>query len=164
MKLADFERSAAETRGMFTDACEYWLAEIDEVEQRFDSKEKIAAFLTSIEQQSKGHVSVLIDHGPRKGWRRFLGAKRDVSPCFAAEWDSRYASLIFLDDAWSEYRAIDVSHPVAPCEEVRRAVAHGELIPHPIAECMEKARAFTLMQDFLIRGGRPEWLTYNFVT
>jgi hypothetical protein len=148
---------------MSTDAREAWIADSDGVETRFDSKEQITAHLSSLEQQARGRVSIKIDHGPIRGWRRFLGMKRDVTPCFAVEWDSDYASLIFLDDAWSEYRAIDGAHPVVPSEEVRRNIAHGELRPHPIAECMEKARAFAAIRDFLSRGSRPDWLTYEYV-
>ncbi len=148
---------------MNTDTGEAWIADIDEVETRFDTKEQIAAHLSHLEQQPRGHVSILIDRGPVKGWRQFLGAKRNVRPCFAVEWDSGYASLIFFDDAESEYRAVDGAHPVTPSEEVRCNIAHGELRPHPIAECMEKPRAFAALRDFIRQGSRPDWLTYNYV-
>jgi hypothetical protein len=92
-----------------------------------------------------------------------LGAKRNVTPCFAVEWNSGYASLIFLDDAWSEYWAIDGTRRVAPDEAVRRNIAHGEAEPHPIAECMEKARAFAAMRQFILQGNCPDWLTYKYV-
>ena len=148
---------------MSTDAREAWIADSDEVETRFDSKEQITAHLCSLEQQARGDVCIKIDHGPIRGWRRFLGMKRDVTACFAVEWDSGYASLIFFDDAGSEYRVIDGAHPVAPSEQVRRNIAHGELRPHPIVECMDKTRAFAAIRDFLSRDSRPDWLTYKYV-
>ena len=163
MRVVRLQRRVTAEARVTANKCEAWIADIDEVEARFDSKEQIAAYLSGIEQQPRGHVWVLTDHGPIKGWRRFLGLKCVVSPCFTVEWDSDYASLIFLDDVWSEYRAMDVSHPVAPNEEVRRRIAHGEVGPHPTAECMEKARAFAAIRYFLIQGVRPDWLTYNCV-
>ena len=163
MRVVRLQRRVTAEARVTANKCEAWIADIDEVEARFDSKEQIAAYLSGIEQQPRGHVWVLTDHGPIKGWRRFLGLKCVVSPCFTVEWDSDYASLIFLDDVWSEYRAMDVSHPVAPNEEVRRRIAHGEVGPHPTASCMEKARAFAAIRYFLIQGVRPDWLTYNCV-
>ena len=92
-----------------------------------------------------------------------MGQKRDVSPCLAIEWHGAYASLIFHDDAWSEYRAIDSTRPVSATEEERRRIAHGELAPHPASECMEKARAFEAISEFIINRTRPNWLTYRHV-
>jgi hypothetical protein len=78
-------------------------------------------------------------------------------------WDSGVASLTFLDDAWSEYRASDGTRRGTPREEVRIKIAHGEPIPHPVEQCMEKARAFVAMREFLTQGKRPDWLTYKYI-
>lgn len=142
---------------------ETWIAEVDEVETRFGTDERLAVHVSEVERQARGGLRILIDHGPVTGWRRWLGAKRDVTPGLSVEWDSEYASLIFLDDVWSEYRAIDATHPVVPSEEVRRNIAQGELSPHPLEECMEKARAFIAIREFINDGNRPDWLTYKYV-
>jgi hypothetical protein len=57
-----------------------------------------------------------------------------------------------LDDAWSEYRAIDGESRVTPSEKVRRDIAHGELLPQLTERCIEKAGAFAAMCDFLGQG------------
>jgi hypothetical protein len=144
-------------------ASEAWIADVDEVERRFETDEGLAAHVSELERQSRGRLWILIDRGPRTGWRRWLGAKRNVTPCLSVEWNSDYASLIFLDEAWSEYRAIDVTHPVVPSDDLRRKIAHGELSPHPTEECMEKARAFNAIREFIYKGDPPDWLTYEYV-
>ena len=156
-------RPLCHERAMRIGTSEAWIAEVDEVETRFDTNQRLAAHVSELERQVSGRLWILIDHGPMKGWRRFLGAKRDVSPCLSVEWDSEYASLTFLDDAWSEYRALDVTHPVMPGEQVRRNIAHGELSPHPTEECLEKARAFIAIREFISKGSRPDWLRYKYV-
>lgn len=148
---------------MSSQTVETWIAESHDVETRFDSKDQVVAHLRGLEEQASGRVYLRIDRGPVTGWRRLLSSKRNVTPCFAAEWDSGFASLIFLDGIWSEYRAIDGDHPVSPSEEIRRNIAHGEPHPHPIGECMEKVRAFAAMQDYVRQGRPPEWLTYRCV-
>jgi hypothetical protein len=73
------------------------------------------------------------------------------------------AALIFLDDAWSEYRAIDVERPVQPSEDVRKRTSHGEFLPYPIGECMSVERAFAAIAHYVAEGERPPWLTYRYV-
>jgi hypothetical protein len=140
-----------------------WIAEFDGVETRFPSKDQLAGYLASLNTRPTGCVSVLIDRGPVRGWRGLLGPKRDVVSCFSVEWDGAYASLIFHDNAWSEYRAIDHERPVWPTDDERRKIAHGELTPPPQDECMDKTRAFTAISEFLRIGARPGWLSYKYV-
>ena len=111
-----------------------------------------------------GRLSISHDDGPRPWWQRFLGlAPRYVSGFAALEWADGFASLIFLDENWSEYRALDEQFPVTPPEIVRIKIAHGEPSPHPPNECMDKVRAFQALQEALQTGVRPGWLSYRFV-
>ena len=141
-----------------------WIAEMDDVEARYPTKEALLAALSGFQERAQGGLSVSIDRGLNKGWLRFLGgAERDVVPCLSLEWFDQYASLIFLDDAWSEYRAIDTEHPVAPEEEIRKLIAHGEPSAHPIEECMSTVRAFDAAHEFIESGERPTWLSFKYV-
>jgi hypothetical protein len=141
-----------------------WIIEVDDVETRYPTRAALLAALSDMQRRSSGSVAVMIDAGPVEGWRRFLGgAKRVIVPCFAIEWEDRYASLIFHDEAWSEYRAIDSQRPVAPDETTRTRIAHGELTPYPIEECMDKARAFDAVREFITTDARPPWLSYRYV-
>ena len=141
-----------------------WIAEVNDVDTRFRTKDDLIAHLSTLEPLAAGSLSVQVDRGPTKGWLRFLGgAKRDIEPCFTVEWAGSYASLIFHDDAWSEYRAIDHEQPVVASEDERRKIAHGELAPHPTEECMAKTRAFVAIREFLESGARPNWLRYRYV-
>ena len=148
---------------MSTESGQFWIAEVDDVQTEFPTAEALVAHLAALEQEASGHLWVLTDRGPTKGWRRFFGPKRDVTPCFTVEWDTGFASLIFLDDSWSEYRAIDSGQPVSPSEEIRLRISHGEPTPHPTEQCMDKARAFAAMREFIASGDRPDWLTYKHV-
>jgi len=140
-----------------------WIVETNEVDRRFHTIGEVLGHLEGLEAQPSGQASVRVARVPVTGWKRFLGVVGQDSPCFAVEWDGPYASLIFHDDAWSEYRAIDESHPVQPTEDQRRRIAHGELTPHPLEECMDKARAFTAMREYFGGRARPSWLKYRYI-
>ena len=142
-----------------------WIAEFNDVETRFLTKEELAVYVAGLEAKEVGHLAVLIDEGPRSRWETFLFglSERIVVSCFYLEWSGAYASLTFHDDASSEYLAIDHEHPVHPTEDQRRNIAHGEYLPPPEDECLDKARAFKAIRDFLDRGTRPEWLSYRYV-
>jgi hypothetical protein len=141
-----------------------WVIEVNEKDTRFRTTEEVISHLGKLEATPTGKASLLLDLGPVSGWKRFLGApKRDVSPCCAVEWDGPYGSLIFHDDAWSEYRVIDEARPVQATEDQRRRIAHGEPTPHPVEECMEKARAFAAIREYLGSRTRPSWLKYKYV-
>jgi hypothetical protein len=120
--------------------------------------------IANAERLEGGTLAVYADGGPRPWWHRLFGLQRRFVLCyFMLEWCGDYASLMFLDENWSEYRAIDEAHPVNPSEEIRVKIAHGEVIPHPVNECMKKERAFAAVRAFLDSGLRPEWLKYRFV-
>jgi hypothetical protein len=140
-----------------------WVIEIDEVETSFATTDEAIPFVNNLQDQQSGRAILTLDYGPVKGWKRFLGSKRNVSPCCAIEWNEPIASLIFFDDAWSEYRAIDESHPVQATDDQRHRIAHGELSPHPLEECMELTRAFAAVREYLGSRTRPNWMKYRYV-
>jgi len=140
-----------------------WIVQADGADERCGSVDGVLECLANLEARTSGQAAVTIDLGPVTGWKRFLGIKNQSSPCFAVEWDGAYASLIFHDDAWSEYRAIDEAQPVQPTEAQRKRIAHGEPEPHPVAECMDKTRAFRAMREYLGDRQRPAWLKYCYV-
>ena len=141
-----------------------WIVEVNDDDTRLRTVSEVLDHLGRLEAQPSGKAAVMIDRGPVSGWKRFLGgAKRDISPCFAVEWDGPYASLIFHDDAWSEYRVMDEARPVQATEETRKRIAHGEPAPHPVAECMEKQRAFEAIRQYVRELTRPGWLKYRYV-
>jgi hypothetical protein len=78
---------------------EAWIADVDEVETQFDTDERLAAHVSEVEQQAMGRLWILIDRGPMTGWRRWLGAKRDVTPCLSVEWD--YGAVV--KDFWADF-------------------------------------------------------------
>jgi hypothetical protein len=141
----------------------HWPVEIDEVDTAFDRPEELGRHVADLGKQPAGRFAILLDRGPVDGWRRFLGRKRDVSPFLAIEWHGPYPSLIFHDDAWSKYRALDRTHPVPATEEERRHIAHGEPVGPPPEECMDKGRAFQAIAESLETQVRPPWLDYRYV-
>ena len=140
-----------------------WVVDVDEVKTVLDTPDDVRRHVDTLAEQPSGRIFVFVDHGPTRRWERFLGLKRDISPCLTIEWHGPYASLIFHDDAASEYRAIDPTRPVSATEEERSRIAHGEPVPHPADECMEKARAFEAIAEFIVNHRRPTWLMYRYV-
>jgi hypothetical protein len=140
-----------------------WELQIGESERSFSSIDELRTRIAATESMAIGKMSLCADAGARPLWKRILGAKRYTEFFFALEWFEQYASLIFLDEDASEYRAIDHQHPVSAPENARLKIAHGELRPHPSNECMSKARAFYAIAEYLQTGDRPAWLKYNIV-
>lgn len=144
-------------------AGESWTIEVAEVDTLFSTTEAAISFVNNLQTQASGQAFLFHDCGPVKGWKRFFRAKRIVQPCCAMEWDGPFASLIFFDDAWSEYRVVDEAHPVQPTDDQRRRIAHGELTPHPLEECMQQSRAFGLVREYLDTRTRPSCVKYRYV-
>lgn len=144
-------------------SCTEWEIELNEVDSTVSSLKALVEQLALAERLPQGRLALSADAGPRPLWQRILGARRWVDIFFAVEWYGEYASLIFLDENGSEYRALDHVAPVSPSEEVRTKIAHGEIRPHLIEECMGKDRAFTAIREFLQSGERPAWLRYRYV-
>ncbi|WP_157480996.1 MULTISPECIES: hypothetical protein [unclassified Lysobacter] len=141
-----------------------WYFELNDEDHVLDSSKEVAEAVRACLDRDQGRLSISYDDGPRPRWQRFLGlAPRYISGFAALEWADDFASLIFLDDNWSEYRALDAKEPVVPPEATRTQIAHGELLPHPASECVHKDRAFQALLEALQTGGRPGWLSYRFV-
>ena len=146
-----------------SDASDVWVVDFDEVETRFDTCERAAKHVATLEHHERGRIVVTIDHGPTTFWYRIFGIKRRVGCAFMIEWHTGYASLAFSDENWSEYWAVDNEHPVHPSEEVRRAISHGEPTPQPKEQCIEKERAFAAIREYFASESRPAWLQYEYV-
>jgi hypothetical protein len=99
------------------------------------------------------------DHQPV----RVEASEQLISPCFHLQKAGDVARLIFADDAWSEYRALDLDHPVEADEEVRLKLSMGDLGPADPEECLDAARALAAARHYLLHGERPDWLTYRYV-
>ena len=148
---------------MDTSAICQWNFELNDENRVLASAQEVSKAIESCRRLDRGGLSLSYDDGPRPLWHRFFGATRYVSGFASIEWADGVASLIFLDDNWSEYRAIDKEVPVNASEAVRRAISHGEPCPHPADECIGKGRAFQALQEALESGVHPGWLTYRFV-
>lgn len=142
---------------------ETWFVCINNSDISVSSVAELRRQIAHAKDVESGRLSVCIDAGPRPWWHRFFGAERYTVSLFALEWYDQYASLIFHDEDWSEYRSIDRDQPVAPDGEVRIKIAHGEVKPHPIDECMRKERAFSAVNSYLESGIRPGWLSYRYI-
>ena len=145
-----------------------WTVEFrdDEKPRRFEQKGGIFPYLSELmRQHSSGRIVVDEDVGIRSWFSRFvLGAHpRILLMHFAIEWNDDVASLIFFDDAASEYRAKDQERPVQANDGTRKAIAHGELAPHPLEQCMFLDRAQQAIDEYLKTGVRPQWLHYKYV-
>ena len=82
---------------------------------------------------------------------------------FAIEWSGDTCSLIFFDDAVSEYRALNASESLEIDEEVRTQISHGQEAPHPLEECLPLKEGLKAVEVYLGAGNRPDWLEYRYV-
>jgi hypothetical protein len=142
-----------------------FIIEQDEVPTQCASAAEACAHLDRLAELGDVDVWVLIDRGQRRGWfLRLLGYRREVlSPCFHLEKTGEFAALTFLDDVWSEYRAVDPDHRVEAPEDVRLKLSGGEPTPAKPEFVFSAIRAFAAAKEFLSKCERPEWLTYHYV-
>ncbi len=141
-----------------------WFVEINEEERVLDSINEVLDLLKSVEYLETCRVWVGKDGGPRPWWHRLLGLQnRYIESFFALEWHNQIAFLIFHDENWSEYRAIDNEYPVSANEQDRLKVAQGDSIAPTNEECISKQRALNAVSEYLQQNKRPKWLEYNFV-
>ena len=141
-----------------------WFVEHNESELTISSFAELKKIISQAEGVDSGRLWIGVDGGPRPWWHRLLGTQpRYVNSLFSLEWFGQYASLIFHDENWSEYRVIDKEYPVTPDEGTRLKIAQGEKQPNLIEECMNKERAFTAISEFIKTGAKPTWLTYHLV-
>ncbi len=149
---------------MNSDPSALWFVELNDAEHQVNSVAALSDFLLKAEQMQNGRLWVGKDGGARPWWHRFLGTQpRYVDSLFAIEWCGEYASLIFHDEKWSEYRAIDESSPVTPSDEVLLKISHGEAKPSSIEEYMYKARSMLAVREYFAQNARPSWLKYRYV-
>lgn len=130
-----------------------------------DKREVFPHIAALLQQHRTGSLTLDEDIGGRS-WlsRTVLGLHpRILQMHLSLEWCDEVASLIFFDDAGSEHRAMDPSHPIQASEEIRTAIAHGEPAPHPSNECLELDRARKAIEEWLRTGQRPGWLRYEYV-
>lgn len=84
-----------------------------------------------------------------------------VTPCFKLQKAGDVAAFIFLDDAWSEYRAMDPDGLDGIGEDVGLKLSGGEPTPADPTVCMTAGRAFATARHYPLRGTRPDWLRYR---
>ncbi|OFJ05931.1 hypothetical protein BFX25_13945 [Vibrio cholerae] len=138
--------------------------EINKEKKELISTDEVFELLKSVENLETCRIWLGKDGGPRPWWHRLLGTrKRFVDSLFALEWHNQIAILIFHNENWSEYRAIDQEHPVSVSENDRLEIAQGEKIAPSNEECISKQRALAAVYEYLQSGKRPNWLNYNFV-
>lgn len=141
-----------------------WLYKLNDEENVAYSRSELIQLLNRAEGMSSGRLWLGVDGGLRPWWHRLLGSQpRYVDALLSVEWADDYASLIFHDESWSEYRAVDREAPVKPSEEIKLKISHGEMKPHPAEECMQRDRAFKAIRELLDSHVRPAWLSYRFV-
>jgi len=133
--------------------------------ERFKCKAHLLRFFDSKQAESFINLTVFAYHGERHSWlRRILGlGQTDIELCLTISKVDQYASIIFADENGSVYWAIDEVYPVYPMDDVRLALAMGELTPISLEWCMDAKRALQAVRDFIENGRRPEWLSYHFV-
>jgi hypothetical protein len=120
-----------------------------------------------LETLESADLWVTIDRGPRTSWlRRLLGlTDRDILPCFYLVKEGDYAAITFLDENWSEYRAIDPEQPSHASKEIRLRIAmsQGEWTPLEAEYCLNFSRALEAIRYFAKEASRPDWLSYKYV-
>jgi hypothetical protein len=142
-----------------------YIVEQDEAETRLETVEQVCGLLDRIAASESADVSVVIDRGRRPSWlRRLFGfSERMVTPCFILQKAGGVATLTFFDEAWSEYRAIDTDRPDEISEDIRLKLSGGEPTTANPEVCMTADRAFAAARHYLLRGTRPDWLSYQYV-
>lgn len=155
-----------QTKQKYQTSTGMWSVTCGELHEIFEQKESMGPYLSELIQKRKsGRIEVDEDVGQRSWVSRFLFGMnpRIIQTHILLEWFEDTASLIFCDDAGSEYRVTDADFPIEPSEAVRKRIAHGEPKPHPIEECISLQRALQAIGEYLTSGIRPNWLHYVYV-
>ena len=142
-----------------------YIVEQDEAETRLEDDRAGLRPPGSDRGKRSAEVSVVIDRGRRPSWlKRLFGfSERIVTPRLILQKAGGVAALTFLDEAWSEYRAIDPDRPDGISEDVRLKLSGGKPTPADREVCMTADRAFEAARHYLLRGTRPDWLSYRYV-
>jgi hypothetical protein len=141
-----------------------WTLEYGEELQTLRERDEVFPCVARLlSEHASGRIDLSEDVGGRSWFARFLGVHpRFLQMHLAIEWRGDVASLIFFDDAVSEYRAKD-PEPIQTDEITRKAISHGEPTPHPTDQCMALDRARLAVEEYLRTGVRPGWLQYEYV-
>jgi len=133
--------------------------------RRFTQKSDVFPYLSELMRQHSGRIVGDEDVGGRSWVARFVFGShpRLLLMHFAVEWSGGVASLIFIDNAASEHRALDRERPIQADAVARKAIAQGEVTPHPLNQCIALGRAQQAIGEYLKTGVRPEWLQYDYV-
>lgn len=141
-----------------------WTVECGEFYEVLERKKMVFPCLADFVQKfPKGRIVVDENIGKRSWFSRFVFGMnhRIIQMHLALEWCNDVASLIYFDDAGSEYRSKDIEYPVDADEETRMNIAHGDLKPHPIEECHSLKRSLNAIEEYLNYGKRLGWLEYS---
>ena len=140
-----------------------WQLELNDEEHQVFSLQDIAQKVDAARQLREGRLVLTEIVEPAPLWKRVLGTKNVARGHFAVEWSNEVASLIFLDENWSEHRVLDRSASIEATEVERSRVSPGEAKPAPLEECMTKERAFRAIAESLEATALPAWLQYRVV-
>ena len=140
-----------------------WQIELNDTEEVADSVAAVMQILTMAQSIATGRIVISYDNGPRPWWHRLLGSgRRYIAGFVYIQWAEEYANLMFHDENWSEYRALDPAHPVSANDKIRSKISQDGATPFAAEECLEKTRAFAAVRETLQSGNRPSWLSYQF--
>ena len=147
-----------------------WAAEVGAAEDAeclyFRSAEELKSFLVELERREAGKLHIFKDYGkrPLRWWQRlFRIADWHRLPCLTLFWCDRYATLMFHDEASSDYHALEPQPAADVPTEIRLQLNYEEPTPAPPEECLQKSCAFAAACEFIDTGRRPKWLSYRYV-
>jgi hypothetical protein len=141
----------------------YFLS-LDDKDVEFDSLSDIKETLITAFDSKSGKVSLSADDGLRPWWQRFIfGANNYVRMYFAIEWRSDISGLIFHDENASEYRALSEPTCGKIDEYIRKEISFEEHEPLSLKYCLAKEIAVKAIIEFIEKGEKPKWITYEFV-
>jgi hypothetical protein len=141
----------------------YFLS-LDDKGVEFESFSDIKEALMTALSSTSGKISLSADDGLRPWWQRFIfGSNSYVRMYLAIEWSSDIAGLIFHDESASEYRALSESTCGKIDEDIRKEISFEEHEPLSLKYCLAKEIAVKAIIEFLEKGEKPKWITYEFV-
>ena len=145
------------------------IGDADEVLESLDTTELQSAgkhISKFVDLLDSGRLAIYQDVGELNWFHRLVrGGTRDYQHHAFLEWCDGFASLIFVDDAGSEYHAIDPQFDTSLINaDTRSKISHGELTPHPAELCLKLERAIQAILSYLDKLERPDWIDYKYVS
>lgn len=140
-----------------------WLFSLNEEKYPTNSLQELQSLLVSASENASGTIWLESDGGRRSRWGTFFTglAPQIYIPHFFLAWYGHHAALIFHDEDWSEYRAVDPIYPTNPSNDIRASIMPPDVVC--VQECLLKTRAFAAAREYLIKGERPTWMKYRYV-